>query len=156
MELNNINIVNRELTSEELNRVDSGFDALSLEEGVELESTERISLAALNGDRFVGCASGLAHKNGGRYSGWFHLTDLFVQKESRNQGLGAELLRALEERIAPQGVRNIWLWTSGLPTLKFYDRHGYEKFAELESWYSDGSSRVGLRKRLGERNISNK
>lgn len=155
-EMDNINIVNRDLNSDELDSVNSGFDAVSLEEGVELESTERISFVALDGDRFVGCASGLAHKNGDQYSGWFHLTDLFVQKESRNQGLGAELLKELEGRLTEQGMRRIWLWTSGLPTLKFYDRHGYAPFAEMENWYSDGSSRVGLRKDLGERNRSNK
>lgn len=153
--MNEINIVNRELTSEELDSVNSGFDTLSLEEGVELESTERVSFVALNGDSFVGCASGLAHKNGDKYSGWFYLTDLFVQKEFRNQGLGADLLKELEKLTRTLGVQNIWLWTSGLSTLKFYDRHGYEEFAEMENWYSDGSSRVGLRKGLGEGNISN-
>ena len=147
--MNSITIVNRELTSEETERVNSGFDTLALEEGVEIESTERISFVAMDGASFLGCSSGLAHKNGDQYSGWFHLTDLFVEKEYRNQGRGTDLLKELEEQTRQLGVRNIWLWTSGEPTLKFYERHGYSKFTEMENWYSDGSGRVGLRKEIG-------
>lgn len=143
-----INIINRELTPEESELVNSGFDDLSLEEGIEIESTERISFVALNGNSLVGCSSGLAHKNGKIYSGWFYLTDLFVQKEFRNQGLGSELLKAIEEKTKTIGVKNIWLWTSGALSLRFYDRYGYKQFTKMENWYSDGSSRVGLRKQI--------
>ena len=146
--MNEINIVNRELTSTEIEQVNSGFDNLSIEEGIELESTERMSFVALNGDRLVGCSSGLAHKNGGKYSGWFFLTDLFIEKEFRNKGIGSDLLKELEEFIRTVGVKNIWLWTSGPSTLRFYYRHGYTQFVEMENWYSDGSSRIGLRKPL--------
>lgn len=146
--MNEINIVNRELTSTEIEQVNSGFDNLSIEEGIELESTERMSFVALNEDRLVGCSSGLAHKNGGKYSGWFFLTDLFIEKEFRNKGIGSDLLKELEEFIRTVGVKNIWLWTSGPSTLRFYYRHGYTQFVEMENWYSDGSSRIGLRKPL--------
>ena len=146
--MNKINIVNRELTSAELEQMNAGFDQLSIEEGVEIESSDRFSFVALNDDNFIGCSSGLANKNGASYSGWFFLTDLFVEKAYRSQGVGGELLKAIEDQIASLGIRNIWLWTSGAKTLKFYRRHGYAKFAEMEQWYSDGSSRVGLRKNL--------
>ena len=146
--MNKINIVNREMTSEEVEQMNSGFDKLSLEEGVEIESSDRFSLVALIGNTFIGCSSGLAYKNGDNYSGWFFLTDLFVEKEYRSQGLGADLLKALEEQARTIGVKYIWLWTSGFKALKFYRRQGYNKFAEMENWYSDGSSRVGLRKNL--------
>lgn len=146
--MSDITIVNRALTSEELEQVNSGFDQLSIEEGVAIESTQRISFVALYGNKLVGCATGLAHKNGAHYSGWFYLTDLYVDKEFRNQGLGSDLLKKLEENTQTIGIKNIWLWTSGLPSLRFYDRHGYKEFANMENWYSDGSSRVGLRKNM--------
>lgn len=146
--MNNISIEHRQLTAEEVEQVNSGFDALSFEEDVELESTERMSLAAMYGNRLVGCSSGLAHKNGKHYSGWFHLTDLFIEKEFRNQGLGSTLLKELEQKLRMIGVENIWLWTSGVPTIRFYERHGYSQFVEMENWYSDGSSRIGLRKTI--------
>ncbi len=146
--MNKIKIINRPLTAEEIKQVDAGFDDLSMEEGIALESTERISLVALKGERLIGCSSGLAHKNGNKYSGWFHLTDLFVEKEFRNQGIGGELLKALEEKLRTAGILNIWLWTSGPPTIRFYHRHGYTQFAEMENWYSDGSSRIGFKKNI--------
>ncbi len=146
--MNNISIVNRALTSEEMEHVNTGFEELSKEEGIELESTERLSFVALNGDRLIGCSSGLAHINGEKYSGWFFLSDLFIEKEFRNQGIGSDLLIKLEEKIRTAGVQNIWLRTSGDPTLKFYSRHGYKPFAEMENWYSDGSSRIGLKKTI--------
>lgn len=143
-----IKILNRELTSEETEQVNSGFDNLSLEEGVELERTKRITFVALKRKSLIGCASGLAHKNGDNYSGWFHLTDLFIEKEFRNKGVGSDLLNELEQKAKVDGIENIWLWTSGLSTLRFYKRHGYTQFVEMENWYSDGSSRIGLRKTL--------
>ncbi|GJM34550.1 MAG: hypothetical protein DHS20C18_35510 [Saprospiraceae bacterium] len=146
--MNKINIVNREMTSEEIEQMNTGFDELSLEEGVAFESSDRYSFVALMGNNFIGCSSGLAYKNGENYSGWFFLTDLYVEKKYRSQGLGADLLKALEEQIKSKGIKNIWLWTSGSKALKFYRRQGYYKFTEMEHWYSDGSSRVGLRKNL--------
>ena len=94
------------------------------------------------------CASITADKNGQLYSGWFHLTDLFVDKGFRDRGIGSDLLKELEEKTRIAGVQNIWLWTSGTPTLRFYSRHGYTQFAEMENWYSNGSSRVGFRKNI--------
>jgi len=146
--MNQISIVNREMTSEEIKQMNVGFDELSIEEGVELESSDKYSFVALKGNIFIGCSSGLAYKNGENYSGWFFLTDLFVEKEYRSKGLGTKLLKSIEEAIASIGVKHVWLWTSGDKALRFYRRQEYIKFTEMENWYSDGSSRVGLRKSL--------
>lgn len=146
--MNEISIVHREMTAEENKRMNLGFDELSLEEGLEIESSDRFSFVALKGNTFIGCSSGLAYKNGRNYSGWFYLTDLFVEKEYRSKGLGTKLLKAMEEQVASVGVKHVWLWTSGYKALKFYRRQAYKKFTEMENWYSDGSSRVGLRKNL--------
>jgi len=146
--MKNINIVNREMTAEEFKRMNLGFDELTLEEGLAIQSSDRFSFVAIEGETFIGCSSGLAYKNGEHYSGWFFLTDLFVEKEYRSQGLGAKLLKSIEEAVASIGVKHIYLWTSGDKALRFYRRQEYSKFTEMENWYSDGSSRVGLRKKL--------
>ena len=143
-----INIIDREMTSEELDRMRAGFDLNSLERGVEIQKSDRFSFVALKGELFIGCSSGLAYKSGNEYSGWFYLTDLFVEKEYRLQSLGTELLIALEVKIISIGVRNIWTWTAGYEAPSFYCKHGYQIFTEMEDWYSDGSSRFGLRKKL--------
>lgn len=146
--MNKISIVNREMTTEEFARMNTGFDEHSLENNVEIQSSKRFGFVAQEGETFIGCSSGLAYKNGDAYSGWFYLTDLFVEKEYRSKGLGAKLLKSLEQEILTIGVKHIWLWTSGAEALKFYKREEYIKFTEMENWYSDGSSRVGLKKKL--------
>lgn len=146
--MNKISIINREMTTEEFTRMNTGFDEHSLENKVEIQESKRIGFVALDDDKFIGCSSGLAYKNGENYSGWFFLTDLFVEKEYRSNGLGTKLLKSIEQEIISIGLKNIWLWTSGDEALRFYRRHQYNTFFEMEEWYSDKSSRVGLRKKL--------
>jgi len=146
--MNKITIVNREMTDEEFMFMKSGFDEHTLDNGVQVQRADRYGFVANCGSKFIGASSGLAYKNGENYSGWFYLTDLFVEKAYRSQGLGASLLKALEEAITVFGVKHIWTWTAGYEAPKFYQKQGYEIFASLENWYSDGSSKVALRKEI--------
>ena len=146
--MKNITILNRDMTSAEFARMKAGFDEHTLEKGVLIQTSDRFGFVAMDGNTFIGCSSGLAYKNGDIYSGWFNLTDLFVEKAYRYQRIGAKLLGALEKEIFQIGVRNIWTWTAGYEAPPFYKKQGYEIFAEMENWYSDGNSRVGLRKVL--------
>lgn len=146
--MSQISIVNREMTPKELERMYAGFDEHTIENGVAVQSSIRCSYTALFDGKFIGCSSGLAYKNGDKYSGWFYLTDLFVEKEYRSQGVGAQLLLALEEEIALAGIKEIYTWTAGYEAPSFYQKQGYAIFAQLQDWYSDGSSRVGFRKKL--------
>lgn len=127
-------------------RINAGFDEHSAENGVECQSSERIGFVALDGDRFIGSSSGLACKNGSEYSGWFYLTNLFVEKAYRSQGLGSQLLGALEEKLLDLGINKIWTWTAAHEGPEFYKKHGYQVFAEMQNWYSNGDSRIGMRK----------
>lgn len=143
-----IRLVNRKMTPKEYERMKIGFDENSIENGVTIQSSDRFGFVALDGESFIGCSSGLAYKNGKDFSGWFYLTDLFVEKAYRLQGLGGRLLSELENHVASIGVRVIWTWTAGYEAPKFNQAQGYKQFAEMENWYSDGSSRIGFRKNL--------
>lgn len=136
------------MTSAEFARMNAGFDELMIENNVSIQSADRFGFVCMDGEIFVGCSSGLAYKNGDDYSGWFFLTDLFVEKPYRSHGLGAELLKSLEEEVASLGIKHVFLWTSGEEALRFYQRYDYQIFTEMENWYSDESNRVGLRKNL--------
>ena len=103
----------------------------------------------MEGEKFVGCASGLAYKIGAEYNGWFNLTDLFIEKEYRGQGLGSEILARLEKRTAALGVTNIWTFTAGYEAPGFYVKQGYKIIFEQENWYATGHNRIALRKTLG-------
>jgi GNAT superfamily N-acetyltransferase len=141
----------REMTDTEFTRMQSGFDEHTLEQHNPLEISERFGFVATDENgTFVGCSSGLAYKQmpSGTYSNWFYLSDLFVEKPYRGQGVGARLLQLLEARIAAQGVLYIWTWTAGYEAPGFYKKQGYEVFTEMENWYASGHSRVGLKKKL--------
>jgi hypothetical protein len=47
------------------------FDENTIDQRVLIQTSERFGTVALDGARFVGAASGLAHKNGDGYTGWF-------------------------------------------------------------------------------------
>lgn len=148
--MHTIRIENREMTDQEFERMKAGFDEHTLENGVAIQSADRFGFVAIAGDTFIGCSSGLAYKNDKVYSSWFYLTDLFVEKAYRFQSVGANLLANLEKEITTQGIQHIWTWTAGYEAPAFYQKQGYEIFAEMENWYSDGSARVGLRKKLSD------
>lgn len=143
-----IEIVERDMTSLELERMNAGFDENAVDNGVIPQSDQRFGYVAIDGEKFVGCVSGLAYKNGDEFNGWCYLTDLFVEKEYRLQGIGAKLLHNLERKLLQRGIHKIWTWTAGYEALKFYVKQGYGVFAEMENWYSNGDGQLGLRKNL--------
>lgn len=146
--MNGIVMVERAMTDAEFARMNAGFDEHTLASGSPLQTQERHGFVATSGGVFVGCASGLAHWNGGSPGAWFTLTDLFVEREHRGCGVGTALLLALEERAAAEGARHVWTWTAGFEAPGFYLRLGYEVACEQERMYAGGESRFGLRKAL--------
>jgi ribosomal protein S18 acetylase RimI-like enzyme len=143
-----IDLIEREITPTELERMNAGFNEHTIDNGAEIQAHERFSFVALDDGKFIGCVSGLAHKNGNQFNGWCYLTDLFVEKEYRRQGLGAQLLQTLEKALQQHDIDKIFTWTAGYEAPGFYKKQGYTIFAELENWYSTGDSQVGLRKTM--------
>ena len=132
------------MTPAELAQMNAGFDQHAAEFGNPVIPTLRLGFVALDGEAFIGCASGLANDS---YR-WFYLTDLFVEKAYRGQGLGAALLRKLEQKAAANGAEHIWTWTAAYEAPNFYKKQGYTIFCEMPGWYASGHSRVGLWKSL--------
>ena len=98
--MSTISLVEREMTDAEFARMNAGFDEYAREQGNLMAASERHGFVALDGETFIGCASGLVYKVGEAYNGWFYLTDLFVEKPHRGRGLGSELLQRLEDKVA--------------------------------------------------------
>jgi ribosomal protein S18 acetylase RimI-like enzyme len=147
-----INIIERDMTLSELERMNAGFDKYAIDNGVIPQVAQRFGYVAMDGENFIGCVSGLAYKNGELFNGWCYLTDLFVEKKYRQHGIGAKLLSHLENLLLQNGIEKVWTWTAGYEAPKFYNKQGYEVFTEMENWYSSGDSRVGLRKTLIAKN----
>jgi GNAT superfamily N-acetyltransferase len=142
--MSSILFLDRDMTPTELAQMNAGFEQHALGFGNPPVPSLRLGFVALDGETFIGCASGLAND---AYR-WFYLTDLFVEKSYRKQGLGALLLRRLEDKVAALGMRHIWTWTAGYEADGFYLKQGYTVFCEMEGWYVSGHSRVGLWKEL--------
>ncbi len=139
-----IQFIDRDMTSAELAQMNAGFDQHGLEFGVPPTVPLRMTVVAQDSEKFIGCASGLANDS---YR-WFYLTDLFVEKTYRRQGIGAALLGRLESQAAVIGAHHIWTWTAGYEAPDFYKKQGYTAFCEMPDWYPSGHSRVGLWKTL--------
>ncbi|MGE5841276.1 MAG: GNAT family N-acetyltransferase [Deltaproteobacteria bacterium] len=69
-----------------------------------------------------------------------------VQDRLRGSGLGAEILKRVEERIRETRGKRIYVETSSReqyePTRSFYSRRGYRKEATLKDFYSPGDDKV--------------
>lgn len=140
--------VERDMTGAEYAQEIAGFTQHGLEYANPPEEPERHGFVVLEGEIFVGAASGLAYRSEEGYSKWFYLSDLFIEKAYRGRGLGTDVLARLEQKVASLGIAYIWTWTAGYDGYQFYLKQNYEIFAELENWYHSGHSRFGMRKAL--------
>ncbi|UHG93837.1 GNAT family N-acetyltransferase [Spirosoma oryzicola] len=138
-----LQIVERDITPRELERMNAGFIEHGLEHGVEPFTQTRYGYALVDEERFVGCISGLTNSDT-----WFYITDLWLEKPYRGRGTGGTLMNLLEHKLRQLGIQYVYTWTAGYEAPPFYLKQGYEIFCEQENFYPTGHSRVGFRKSL--------
>lgn len=63
----------------------------------------------------------------------FYVETVFVQKEYRNQGIGAELMKKIEEKAKELGANMIRLDTFDWQGKEFYPKLGYQQVGSYES-----------------------
>ena len=100
-------------------------------------------LGAYDGDEIVGYACW------GETPGTRGTCDLYwivVDPMRQKQGIGTELLRAVEQRLRDEGCRLIVVETSSrddyAPTRAFYERRGYTRAASIPAYYAPGDDLV--------------
>ena len=75
-----------------------------------------------------------------------------VHQNYKNQGLGKQLIKLVEQSVLEMGGTIIWVETSGRalyePTRAFYSAIGYEKVAVLPDYYAIGDDKIIYRKQL--------
>lgn len=79
--------------------------------------------------------------------GWLRIEILAVAPALRGAGWGRRLMEEAEHRARQQGCEHAWVDTFTFQAPGFYQRLGYEVFAELPD-YPAGQTRLFLRKRL--------
>jgi GNAT superfamily N-acetyltransferase len=105
------------------------------------EDHRKLAVFAYDTSEMVGGAAGYTHW------GWLFVSHLWVSDERRGEGLGSRLMRGIESTAVRRGAKMAHLDTYDFQALQFYERLGYEQFAELQD-YPPGNSRHFLRKRL--------
>jgi len=134
-------ITDRDITKEELQNIYDDFKKIEIQDGVPQAEQKRYGFIAEDNGVVLGFASGLTNHK------WFSLTDLWVHEDYRRQGLGAKLLRMLEDKVKLMGIEHIYTWTTGFINPKFYEKQGYKVFTIFEDFCEiEGYHQIGYRK----------
>ncbi|HLV99018.1 MAG TPA: GNAT family N-acetyltransferase [Ktedonobacterales bacterium] len=82
------------------------------------------------------------------WNGWLLIDILWVAEDVRRQGLGAQLLLAAEQEASKHQCYAALLDTFSFQARPFYERMGFEVFAELPDCPLPGMARYYMRKTL--------
>jgi GNAT superfamily N-acetyltransferase len=143
-----LKIVDRTVTDAEIERIGAGFVENALLFGNPPKTTEPISFIAEVDGNYAGCVTGLVYKENDVCNPWFVLTDLFLEKSYRKQGLGARLLNEIETLAVSRGCRYVKVRMAGYGNVYFFRKHGYDVYCEYEHWYTSGHGMMNLQKTL--------
>jgi ribosomal protein S18 acetylase RimI-like enzyme len=82
----------------------------------------------------------------------WYLYWIAVTKQTQARGIGSKLMEFVEDDVCERRGRILLVETSSLPyydlTRKFYEKHHYDRGAEIKDFYADGDSMMIYSKRL--------
>jgi len=105
-------------------------------------------LSALEGDRLIGCATGMRDPLAGSDEPAYRLRGMAVHEAHRNRGIGGHLLEAFEGAAQARGVTLLWC-NGRVSAAAFYRRHGWE--SRGEEFEIIGIPHLVFTKQLGSR-----
>jgi GNAT superfamily N-acetyltransferase len=90
--------------------------------------------------------------------GTYNLYLIAVHRQFQGTGIGAEIMRYVEQMLIDKGARILLVETSGLPeferTRAFYDKCSYTREAVIRDFYKAGDDKVVFWKQLSNNMIS--
>ena len=99
-----------------------------------LEPGERLLFGAFLDEELVGTAQ-LERAKPANSRHRAEVTRVVVRSGAQRQGVGRELMRALEAAAAALGITLLWLTThDGTPACAFYERLGYERLGVMPNY----------------------
>jgi GNAT superfamily N-acetyltransferase len=100
-----------------------------------------LSVLAFSENRVVGGLIGKIFFN------WLDAELVWVEKTFRRHGIGKAVLQKAEEKAYDLSLTGIYLWTQSWQAPCFYQKLGYDQFAEFDN-FPPGHKRLGFRKYL--------
>ena len=70
---------------------------------------------------------------GAIFWGWLHVDTLWVDESFRMDGIGTSLMDGAEAEAIAMGVKQFYLETTDFQAVGFYEKRGYQIFAQLEN-----------------------
>jgi ribosomal-protein-alanine N-acetyltransferase len=100
-----------------------------------ITSYNSISLSAIEQDQIVGFVIGTIYYERAELTG--HILTIDIRETHRRKGVGTTLLQEMEKQFKEQGVTacRLEVREDNIPAIKFYEKLGYKKIAELENYY---------------------
>jgi len=100
-----------------------------------ITSYNSISLGAIEKDQIVGFVIGTIYYERTELTG--HVLTIDIRETHRRKGVGTALLQEMEKQFKEQGVTacRLEVREDNAPALRFYQKLGYKKIAELENYY---------------------
>ncbi len=138
-----IRISRRDLEINERREMLADYEHILQKAGVPQRDMKRYAFVAEEDGLTIGYISGVTDHL------WLYLSDLWVDESRRCKGIGALLVKELENRLIEDGIEHIYLWTYGPDNQRFYERNGFIQFAVFEGFYEvEGYNQIGFRKDL--------
>ena len=103
-------------------------------------SVQTFSLVLREGDRIV------AGGRGRVFLGALETRGLWVDNAMRGEGIGSDLLQAIEREARKRGASKATLHTYSWQAEAFYRKHGYQEYARFD--FPDGHYKVDMQKQL--------
>lgn len=126
---------------QEANLLAEGIEAFTAPKTGPSDRMDLTLLAYDENDRLIGGLDGNTEK------GWLYISALWVAEEARSSGLGSALMARAESIALERGCKNVYLDTLSVQAPGFYEKLGYQRFAELEDFPAT-VSKIFFRKKL--------
>lgn len=108
---------------------------------IEVDDRIESNFLAFIDDLLIGGAIGFVEYN------WYYLDLLYINKEYRNQDVGTNLIKKVEEYAKNKGLVGVRMETWDFQAKGFYEKLGYIKYAELKN-HPPGATEYFLKKEL--------
>jgi GNAT superfamily N-acetyltransferase len=137
-----IKFKNRNLSSDEQQKITAGFEKHSDQWGAPHFEKERINWVIYDEQaNLIGALTADIFWN------WIYIDELWVSERHRGQGLGKTLIGKAEEYAISYGLVGVYLWTQSWQAENFYKRLGYVEFTRFQD-FPKGYSRIGFHKTI--------